>query len=195
MPALTQSSAMDRVRRQWQERRSNNVVPLVCIAGVVLLANLPALLHLVTTNPLVMNSDLAPGTSSWLPGLPYIDPNAGYTTQALGHLADLDWLHGHIPWWNPYEGIGVPLAGEMQSGAFFPLTILLAFHQGVLFLQLSLEAITGWSTYFLIRRLGVGRSFSTAGGVAFGLCGTYAWLAHAPIRPVALLPLCLVGVE
>src|SRR5664280_1995206 len=58
-----------------------------------------------------------------------------------------------------------------------------------------LEAATGWSTYFLIRRLGVGRTFSTAAGVAFGLCGTYAWLAHAPIRPVALLPLCLLGVE
>ena len=55
--------------------------------------------------------------------------------------------------------------------------------------------MTGWSTYFLVRRLGVGRSFATAAGVAFGLCGTFAWLAHAPIRPVALLPLCLIGVE
>ena len=62
-------------------------------------------------------------------------------------------------------------------------------------MQLAVEVFTGWSTYFLVRRLGVGRTFSTAAGVAFGLCGTYAWLAHAPIRPVALLPLCLLGVE
>jgi hypothetical protein len=41
----------------------------------------------------------------------------------------------------------------------------------------------------------VGRTFSTVAGVAFGLCGTYAWLAHAPIRPAALLPLSLLGVE
>ena len=99
----------------------------------MLVANAPALLHLVTTNPLVLERRLTPTTSGWLPGLPYIDGNAGFTMQALGHLAALDWLHGHVPWWNPYEGVGAPLAGEMQSGAFFPLTMLLALHQGVLF--------------------------------------------------------------
>ena len=193
--AVPVTSRPGRAIRRWLARRSPNLVPLVCILFAVLAANLPVLLHVVTTNPLVINAYLTPPTSGRLPGLPYIDPNAGYTTQALGHLAALDWLHGHVPWWDPFEGIGAPLAGEMQSGAFFPLTILLALHQGLLLLQLTLEAATGWSTYFLIRRLGVGRTFSTAAGVAFGLCGTYAWLAHAPIRPVALLPLCLLGVE
>jgi hypothetical protein len=161
----------------------------------VLVANAPVLLHLVTTNPLVLNAALTPAPSGWLPGLPYTDGNAGFTMQALGHLAALDWLHGHVPWWNPFEGVGAPLAGEMQSGAFFPPTLLLALHQGTLWLQLIVEVVSGWSTYFLVRRLGVGRSFATAAGVAFGLCGTFAWLAHAPIRPVALLPLCLIGVE
>jgi hypothetical protein len=170
-------------------------VPLAVILAAVLVANAPALLHLVTTNPLVLNAALTPTPSGWLPGLPYIDGNAGFTMQALGHLAALDWLHGHVPWWNPFEGVGAPLAGEMQSGAFFPLTLLLALHQGVLLVQLAVELVAGWSTYFLVRRLAVGRSFATAAGVAFGLCGTFAWLAHAPIRPVALLPLCLIGVE
>ena len=174
---------------------STDLVPVACIAVAVLVANGPALLHLVTANPLYINAYLTVPPSGWLPGLPYIDPNAGYTTQALGHLAALDWLHGHVPWWNPFEGIGAPLAGEMQSGAFFPPTVVLALHQGMLVLQLLLELVTGWSTYALTRRLGVGRTLATAAGVAFGLCGTYAWLAHAPIRPVALLPLCLLGVE
>jgi hypothetical protein len=175
--------------------RSPHAAPLAWILGAVIVANLAGIAHLVTTNPLVINAGLGPPTHGLLPGVPYIDPNAGYTTQALGHLAALDWLHGHVPWWNPYEGVGAPLAGEMQSGAFFPLTLLLALHDGLFLLQLLLETVTGWSTYFLVRRLGVGRSFATAAGVAFGLCGTYAWLAHAPIRPVALLPLCLLGVE
>ncbi len=83
----------------------------------------------------------------------------------------------------------------MQSGAFFPLILVLALHQGMLVMQVLLEAFTGVTTYALVRRLGVGRTLSTAAGVAFGLCGTFAWLAHAPIRPVALLPLCLLGVE
>jgi hypothetical protein len=184
--------------RSWTQRlaaRDSKWVPLLCILVAVLVANLPAIAHLVTSNPLVLDADLAAPKSSWLPGLPYIDPNAGYTTQALGHLAALDWLHGHVPWWNPFEGVGSPLAGEMQSGAFFPVTLVLFFHQGMLVLQVIVELVTGWSTYFLVRRLGVGRAFSTAAGVAFGLCGTYAWLAHAPIRPVALLPACLLGIE
>jgi hypothetical protein len=175
--------------------RSPHLAPLTCIVGAVLAANVLGLLHLVTTNPLVLNADLAPARSGWLPGLPYIDGNAGFTTQALGHLSVLDWLHGHIPWWNPYEGLGAPLAGEMQSGAFFPLTLFLGLPQGLILIQLTLEVVTGWSTYFLLRRLGVGRCVSTSAGMAFALCGTYAWLAHAPIRPVALLPLSLLGVE
>ncbi len=168
---------------------------MLFVAAAVLAANGATLLHLVTTNPLVVNAALTPPTAGWLPGLPYIDGNAGFTAQALGHLAALDWLHGHVPWWNSYEGVGTPLAGEMQSGAFFPPTLLLVLHNGVLWLQLTTELVSGWSTYFLVRRLGVGRSFATAAGIAFGLCGTLAWLNHAPIRPVALLPLCLLGVE
>jgi hypothetical protein len=176
-------------------RRSHEIVPLVCIFVAVVIANLPGLLHLVTNNPQAVDAYLGPGKSAWLPGRPYIDPNSAFTTQALGHLAALDWLHGHIPWWNPYEGLGSPLAGEMQSGAFFPPTVLLLFHQGMLYLQMFLETASGWATYLLVRRLGVGRTFSIAGGVAFGLCGSYAWLTHAPVRPIVLLPLSLLGVE
>ena len=193
--AIQLTRQFHQVIRNRLAARSSDVVPLVCITVAILIANSPALLHLVTTNPLVLEAYLTPPKSGWLPGVPFIDPNAGYTTQALGHLAALDWLHGHVPWWNPYEGIGTPLAGEMQSGAFFPLTLVLALHQGMLVMQVVLEAFTGWTAYALVRRLGVGRTLSTAAGVAFGLCGTYAWLAHAPIRPVALLPLSLLGVE
>jgi hypothetical protein len=189
---LRQSRATARLH---QLLRAPGTIPVLVILAAVVAANLPTLLHLVTTNPLLLNAELAPPTHGVLPGVPYTDPNAGYTTQALGHRAALDWLHGHIPWWNPYEGAGAPLAGEMQGGAFFPPVLLLAAHAGLLAMQVLLEAVAGWATYFLVRRLGVGRTLSTAAGVAFGLCGTFAWIAHAPMRPVAFLPLCLVGVE
>ena len=62
-----------------------------------------------------------------LPGLPTIDPNVAFTSQALGIRAAHDWLSGHIPWWNAFEATGVPLAGEMQSAALFlPWILLLA---------------------------------------------------------------------
>ncbi|MGH9096951.1 MAG: hypothetical protein ACRDWB_05960, partial [Acidimicrobiales bacterium] len=198
MPAENRTPVLGSARLwllQQVNRRSHEIFPLVCIFVAVLLANLPGLLHIVTSNPQTVDAYLGPGKAAWLPGRPYIDPNSGFTTQALGHLATLDWLHGHIPWWNPYEGLGSSLAGEMQSGAFFLPTFLLLFHQGMLYLQILLETATGWATYLLLRRLGVGRTFSIAGGVAFGLCGSYAWLTHAPVRPILLLPLSLLGVE
>ena len=92
---------MDRPNRPSRFPRSPHLVPLVWITGAVLAANAPALLHLVTTNPLVLNAALTSTPSGRLPGLPYIDGNAGFTMQALGHLAAVDWLHGHVPWWNP----------------------------------------------------------------------------------------------
>lgn len=191
-------AAVSQVRAVRHSRRHSahpNLLPLIIVAAAVIIGNLPALIHRVTTDPLLITAYLTEPTSSLLPGQPFIDPNSGYTTQALGHLVALDWLHGHIPWWNPLEGIGVPLAGEMQSGAFFPLTLLLVWHEGLLLIQMIIELASGWTTYLLVRRLGVGRVCSTAAGVAFGLCGTYAWLTHAPIRPVALLPVCLLGIE
>ncbi len=163
--------------------------------AAVVVANLPALLHLVTTNPLDLDAFLAHTAPGRAPGLPTIDGNAGFTAQALGWRAAEDWLHGHVPWWNPYEAVGTPLAGEMQSGAFFPPTLLVALPGGMLLLQVLLECTAGVSSYFLALRLGVGRTFATAAGVAFGLCGTFAWFGHAPVRPVAFLPLMLIGVE
>ena len=176
-------------------RSGRHALALGAIALAVVLANLAALAHLVTTNPIVLNSGLASPSPGVLPGVPYIDPNAGFTSQALGHLAAMDWLHGHVPWWNPYEGLGTPLAAEMQSGAFFPTTLLLALPGGTLFVQLALELTAGWSTYFVSRRLGVGATLSSAAGVAYGLAGTWALLDHAPVRPMEMLPLCLLGVE
>ncbi|HMK62700.1 MAG TPA: hypothetical protein VK386_03690 [Acidimicrobiales bacterium] len=160
------------------------------------MVNVPTLFHLLSVDTLQLFSALATSPGHQLVhGQPTIDPNAGFVTQSLGHVAASSWISGHIPWWNSFEGIGAPLAGEMQSAAFFPLTLLLDGTWGFVPFHLVLELVAGWSTYFLARRLGTGRPAATAAGVAFGLCGTFAWLANAPANPVAFLPLMLLGVE
>jgi hypothetical protein len=171
--------------------------PLAMVTLCVLIVNVPTLLHIVTNNPLQIDAVLQSGnTHQLLPGVPSIDPNAGYITQSLGRLSATTWLHGHIPWWNPFEGIGSPLAGEMQSAAFFPLTLLFdGGWWGFVLFHLALELVAGWATYFLLRRLRIGRLGATSGAVAFGLCGTFAWFSHAPANVVAFLPLTLLGVE
>jgi hypothetical protein len=124
-----------------------------------------------------------------------IDPNVGYLTQSLGHLSAMVILHGHIPWWNYYEGIGQPLAGEMQSAALFPLTILFALPSGLLWFHVSLEVIAGVSTYFLARRLSIPIIVATGVGALFALNGTFSWLGNAVLNPVAFMPMLVLGIE
>lgn len=147
-------------------------------------------------NPVNLLSDLGTvHTQGVISGSTAADPNVGFTSQALGHLSMVDLLHGHFPWWNSYEGLGSPLAGEMQAASFFPPTVFLLLPNGQILSHLTVELVAGLSTYFLLRRLSLGRPAAVAGGIAFGLNGTFSWFSHAPANPVAFLPLVLLGVE
>lgn len=170
--------------------------PLAVVTAVVILANLLYLAGIVHPDPLDQLSGLNYAhPSSPLPGLDTIDPNNGFTSQALGHLAAMDWLHGHVPWWNPYEGLGSPLAGEMQSAALFPPVLLYALPDGQIWFHLVLELIAGYSTLFLLRRLVRSPLAAVAGASAFALNGTFAWLGNAAVNPIAFAPLLLLGIE
>ncbi len=169
--------------------------PALIIVGV-LVANFPPLVGITDVNPLVTYAGLLKSRAPQLvPGVSTIDVNVGATSQALGHRAALDWLHGHVPWWNPFEGVGTPLAAGMQAAVFFPPTLLLAWSDGQLAFRLLLEAATGIFTYLLIRRLGLHSYVAAAAGLVFALDGTYAWFQHAAINPLALLPAAILGVE
>lgn len=195
------ASGMNRAEpRVRAERALSRISPdgraMLLIAGVVILANLPYLLGIFDANPLGPRGSLvSAGVTGPVGGQPTIDPNNGFVSQALGHRAALDLIHLRLPWWNPYEGTGAPLAGEMQSAAFFPPTLLTLFGNGQLYEHLLLELISGLATYLVLRRLALTRWAAAGGGIAFGLNGTFAWFSHAPVNPVALLPLLVLGVE
>jgi hypothetical protein len=169
---------------------------MLLIAAVVVGANLLYLSGEFSANPLGPRADLVSETQAPLTGgQPTLDPNNGFVSQALGHRAALDLVHLSLPWWNPYEGSGTPLAGEMQSAALFPPTLLTLLGNGQLFEHILFELVAGLATFALLRRLGISRWAATAGGIAFGLNGTFAWFSHAPVNPVALLPVLLLGIE
>ena len=160
----------------------------------------PALVGLLTTDPEIWTSHLAfaqPGADLLLRGMPgWADGNAGVTTEALGGLAAWDWLHGTIPWWNPYSGAGLPLAAEQQNSALFlPFVLLLACKNGVLLLKISLQVVTGLSCFGLMRTLGFPRAIAVTCAILAECNGTFAWYSHGPIMPVAFLPMLLWGVE
>jgi hypothetical protein len=176
--------------------RSAELWPLGAVVAAVLLANALYLLGIVDPNPLGPDATLVAGTThGFVNGLNTIDPNTGFVSQAEGHRAALALVHLHMPWWNPFEGTGAPLAGEMQSAALFPPTLLTLLANGQLWEHVLLELLTGLSTYLLLRRLSILRVASLAAAIAFALNGTFAWFAHAPVNPIAWLPMLLLGIE
>ncbi len=175
---------------------ASNTGPVTLVVAAVVVANLLFLLGIFDPNPLYWTSGLGiVHTGGALAGQSTIDPNSGTTAQSLGHLAMLDLFHLKLPWWNPYEGIGAPLAGEMQSAAFFPPNLLLVLFGGQLPFHMLLEAASGLATYALVVRLGISRWIAAGAGCAFALDGTFSWFRHAPVNPIALLPLLIFAAE
>lgn len=177
----------------WKSERSRSII-IILLA--VLFANSTYLLQIFNANPINQLSGL--GTTvhpGLLQGENNIDPDIGFTSQALGHRAAVDWLHGEVPWWNPYEGVGAPLAGEMQSAALFPLNTFNLLPNGQIYFRIALELAAGIGTYLLVRRFTRSNAPAVVGGIAFALNGTFSWLFHAPGNPVAFLPFLLLGLE
>jgi hypothetical protein len=130
------------------------------------------------------------------PGQPTLESNMGFTAQALGTRAAIDWFHGRVPLWNYFEGTGGPLAGEMQSAALFlPFVLLLRSLSGQVFFHLSLQILAGICTFFYLRRIRLGVAASFCGAVFFELNGTFSWMGNAAYNPIAFLPMALLGLE
>lgn len=176
-------------------RTDSGCAVLLCI--LVLVAHTPGLVLRLSPNPIYWVAGLTKASQPGLtPGYPWLDPNAGYTVQALGSHSAKQWLHGHIPWWNSYTGVGVPLAAEMQPASFFlPFILLLYFPSGVLLLKIVLQIVAGLAAFALLRQLGVSRIAALSGAAIYELSGTFAWYSDSPILPTPFLPLLLFGVE
>ena len=188
------TTAGDRVK-VFSQRLLPNSTPILLIVLAVLVANAAYLTGFADPNTISWTANISQVFCHGTCARPAIDPNVGFITQALGHLSAMDLLHGHLPWWNYFEGLGQPLVGEMQSAALFPLTLLLALPAGLLWFHICLEILAGLSAYLLARRLGVPAILATAAGALFALNGTYAWLGNSVLNPIAFLPMLVLGIE
>lgn len=170
---------------------------LGAVLAVPFLANLVAICGIVQYQPQAKTSGLGLIHQVGIlnGGQPYVDPNVGFNSYAFGHAAALLWLHGHVPWWDFNQGIGTPLAGSVQTAAFFPPTLLLALGSGSLWFHVCLEVLAGWACYALLRELRCSPFVAAVGGIAFELNGALAWITNAPANPVPFLPLLVLGVE
>ena len=170
--------------------------------SVVLLILVPFAVHLPlwiferSSDPIWFFSGVVDGPH--LLRWPFLDPNVGATSEALGRLTASDWVHGIVPWWNPYTGIGMPLAGELQPGAFFlPFNLLLLLGEGILWQKIFMQIIAGLATFALVRELGLSRLAALVAGILYALNGTIAWTPGPAgvYCSLPFLPLLLWGVE
>jgi len=179
-------------------QNSRHAAPLLLLVLLPIFVNAPALSGYFNTDPTLQFIGLAQNMrGGWLsPPMGWLDPSVGYITEAVGHLVASDWFHGIIPWWNPYSGIGMPLAAEMQTSAFFlPFVLLLAFSHGWLWLEVTLQIGCGVFTYLLLVQLGLARLAAFFGGALFALSPEFFLCPSAPITALPFLPLLLLGIE
>ncbi len=172
-------------------------LPVLLLVLFPFALQLPFWLFGLSTDPIWYFSGFT-HTVRILPWSPYFDPNAGFTSEALGRLSAWNWTHGTVPWWNSYSGVGMPLAGELQPGSFFlPFTFLFLLPEGLLWQRLLMQIIAGITTYALLRELGLSRLASVMGGALFSLNGVIAW-SPGPAAVYCsgiFLPLLLWGIE
>ncbi|HSX42987.1 MAG TPA: YfhO family protein [Candidatus Saccharimonadales bacterium] len=187
---------MDTLKQRVRQLVRHRFFPPVLVIIFILGANGLYLTNHYLANPAYLRSGLISGQQPGpISGQYTIDPSDGFYAQALGHRAAVDLSHGHMPWWNHYEGIGAPLIGGLQSGALFPLEFLLVFPNGLFYFHLALEIICGIATYYFLRRLRCNKAAAIAGASAFAINGTFAWIAHTIFNPIAFLPVLLLGIE
>ncbi len=172
--------------------------PVLSLVGLILLANLPSLTGLFDDNPMLFVSGLGKITlrGIWFGSPNWYDSNIGITVQSLGHLAAEDWLHGSVPWWNPYSGVGMPLAAELQNYALFlPFVLILHFKMGWLWLRVIFQIMAATFTYAFLIEIRLSRFAAILGGLMYGCTSTFILLANAPAATLAFIPLLLLGLE
>ncbi len=170
----------------------------MAIALAPVLLRTPFWIAGIALNPIWVTAGLTlPGKPPLVPGLPgFIDNSAGWITQASGTVAAHQWLAGHIPWWDPFSGVGMPLAAEMVGAAlFFPFVLLLALPAGYLLLAIVLQIIGGLASFALMRRLGLSRLSAATGALLFEIGGSFAWSGAPHTLSLAFLPVFLLGLE
>ncbi len=106
---------------------------------------------------------------------------------------------GHFPLWSPYINLGYPLHGDMQSGTWNPVVLVLSLIRKYDIYWLQLETIltviiAGFSFYKLLNHFNLKRVILLAGSAAYMLNGYITdsgqflnWLYAAAYLPLIML--------
>ncbi len=128
-----------------------------------------------------------------------LDPcAAAWITEPYMAVVGQDLLHGTFPAWNPYQAFGTPLAADMLSQPFYPLTALFSLHASPTaynYFILARLFIAGICA-FLYLRLFISFTPAISGAISSMLAGyylLYVTIAHMSVE--VLLPGSLLAAE
>jgi Bacterial membrane protein YfhO len=157
-------------------------VTWVVLSAVAML--LPALRHGFSLGPydILTNSGLLSTSRTAISGH---SAHSGDLVNEIIPWSTLAWTqvhHGHLPLWNPYSGLGTPLAFNWQSAPFglpalvgYLVPLRMAYTIGLLTTLL----IAGLGTYLLGRVLGLGAIACAMAATIFELSGPLTgWLGY-----------------
>lgn len=107
---------------------------------------------------------------------------------------------GSFPFWNPYNGSGTPLFGNLQSAVLYPFNLLSLvvsfpyFWTVIIFIQ---PLLSGLFFYLYVKNLGLKENAALFGALVLSFCGFFiAWLEWGTVLHVALwLPLTLLSID
>jgi len=149
--------------------------------------------------PSIVHDGAAVGSPTDLPLPRLADPGAAaWQTEPWFALSRDEYRAGIPPLWNPYQGYGTPLAANMQSQPFYPLTAALLFHLTPRFYNYYILLrlfIAGIFTYLFLR-LFLSFTASISGGIFSMLTGYFIVFLTVPNLSVEiLLPAILLAGE
>ncbi len=185
--AASVSSVRATARAAWLRAWGPNVVGLAWMLAVAVAVLTPALIHGVHLGPYDLLSQYG---LSKRPGVVVHNWTATDQITEMIPWSTLAWTqvhHGHLPLWNPYSGLGMPLAFNWQS-APFSLPALLGYLVPVRFSYtigvVATLFISGTGGYVLGRVLRLGVIASILVGTVFELSGPVAGGLGFPLASV-----------
>src|SRR3990167_414445 len=182
-------------------------LPIAAIFIAVLLAFAPIFQGKIPLNARNLVSFFSP----W-----YYEKFAGFPAGVPGKSGMLDQLrlyypymrltqeayrHGELPLWNPYNFSGNPHMAEWQSGAFYPLHVLLPLLPLQVYwtlFQLMAFFLAGLFTYWYLLNLKIGKLAAIFGGTTFMFSAfMVTWNMEVVTAPHSILwlPLILLAVD
>lgn len=199
MGKITEEYGLEKLAKSFYSRAPDSLRAALILGLVIVLVYGEVSFFGYTLNPTLWNYGVLNvpqyGYEGRWPNYAYVvDPMATAGIWPIYAIASRTLVSGQIPLWNPFWGVGAPLAADPGWAVYYPLNILYLisnqYWDFVWFLELWLAGIL---CYLLLRDLRLSFISSLTGGLAYCMSGAFIlhpfvpWTAIAVLTPALLL--------